>query len=108
MSGTLARVRGLVAARLYRISDHAFREMREDDILPLDLIRGLFEAEVVEDYPDAGRGPTVLVLCRDSGDRPMHAVWGIHKLQPDCATLVTAYRPKADRWTADFRFRRRS
>ena len=104
---TLASIRALIAARAYRVSDHAFREMREDDILPLDLINGISEAAVVEDYPDANRGPTVLILCRDSGGGPLHAVWGVHRSQPDRATLITAYRPKADRWSADFLHRRR-
>ncbi|MBI2720521.1 MAG: DUF4258 domain-containing protein [Rhizobiales bacterium] len=108
VSATLVRIQHLVAARAYRITDHAFLEMREDDILPLDVIHGLSKAEIVEDYPDAGRGPTVLVLCRDSAGGPLHAVWGMHKLQPDSAVLITVYRPKADRWTADFLSRRRS
>ena len=107
MSHILARIQGLVAVRAYRVSDHAFLEMVEDDILPLDIIHGLSDAAIVEAYPDANRGPTVLVLCRDSGGKPLHAVWSIYRLQPDIATLMIAYRPKPDRWTGDFLHRRR-
>lgn len=107
MSGTLSRLQALVSAHVFRVSDHAFAEMRKDDILPMDVILGLVNAAVVEDYPDANRGPTVLVLFRDSTGKPVHAVWGIHRLQPDTATLITAYRPKPDRWAADFLQRKR-
>lgn len=107
VSEVLARIQALVSSRAYRVSDHAFAEMREDAILPLDVVDGLSHATVVEDYPDANRGPTVLVLCRDSGGRPLHAVWGVHRLRPDEASLITVYRPDPGRWTADFLQRRR-
>ena len=107
MSGTLARIQSLVADRAYRVSDHAFVAIVEDDILPLDVIHGLSDATIVEDYPDANRGPTILVLCKDADGRPLHAVWGIHKLQLDIATLITAYRPRPDLWTGDFLHRGR-
>jgi Domain of unknown function (DUF4258) len=75
MSETLAAVQALVARGELRVSRHGFLELAADDILLDDLVAALAAAIVVEDYPMAGRGPSVLVLQRDRGNRPVHVVW---------------------------------
>lgn len=102
MSETLAAIIQLAAKRAVHVSDHAVEEMWEDDILPSEVIGGLSHAEVVEDYPDANRGPSVLVRLLDRNGRPLHAVWGIPKRRPDIAVLVTVYRPDPKHWTDNF------
>ena len=75
MSATLSAVARLIAGGRYRVSDHAYEEMVKDDMLPLDVVNAAEAAQVVEDYPDANRGPPVLVRCADRNARPLHAVW---------------------------------
>lgn len=87
---------------------HGFRELAADDILIDDVLSSLASAIVVEDYLDATRGPTILVLQKDSVDRPVHVVWGIRKGTTGPAVLVTAYRPDPMHWSADFTKRRMS
>ena len=106
MSSTLERIRELVAAKEARISDHGYDELAADGILARDVLDGLADAEVVEDYADYPKGPCVLVLEHDAQGRPIHAVWGIPRGHTSPAVLVTAYRPDPGRWSADFRRRK--
>jgi hypothetical protein len=102
MSVTLARIKILAGERAVRVSDHAYEALRNDDIRARDLIMGLADAQVVEDYPDYALGPCVLVLQKDRDNRPVHVVWGIPKGKLGPAVLVTAYRPTLSLWSADF------
>ena len=102
MSETLEAIQRLVAAAEVRISEHGYDELAADGIAVRDILGGVEEAVVVEDYPDFPQGPTVLVLQFDAARRPIHAVWGIPKGRSGPAVLVTAYRPHPKRWTKDF------
>jgi hypothetical protein len=106
LSDVLARIQSLVALGEVRPSLHGFRELAADGILLDDILGGLESAILIEAYLDATRGPTVLVLQKDSADRPVHVVWGIRKGTTGPAVLVTAYRPDPLRWSPDFKKRR--
>lgn len=67
-------MQALVAGGVSRISEHGFEKLEENAILARDVLAGIHTAVVVEDYPSAIRGPTVLVLQRDSAKRPIHVV----------------------------------
>lgn len=76
--------------------------MQKDGILSSEIVGGLVNAHVVEDYPEANRGPSVLVRLFDRNGQPLHAVWGIPKRNRVIAVLITAYRPDPSAWTDDF------
>ena len=106
MSDTLVRIQMLVGRGDIATSVHRFRELAADDILLDDVIGGGGAAIVIENYPEAFKGPSVLVLQRDRDGKPMQIVRGIPKGVDGPATIITAYRPKPSRWSGDFMRRR--
>jgi hypothetical protein len=96
-----------VEAGEVRISEHGYDEMAEDGIRVRDILDGVAECILVEDYPSFGKGPSVLVLERDAKGNPIHVVWGIPRGHSGPAVVVTAYRPDPIRWSDDFMERRR-
>ncbi|MFP4130775.1 DUF4258 domain-containing protein [Thiohalospira sp.] len=106
MSALLERIQGLVRAGEVRISEHGYDELADDGISARELLSGVGDAVLVEDYPDYPKGPCSLVLQWDARGSPLHAVWGIPKGHDAPAVLITAYRPDPARWHSDFRKRR--
>jgi len=97
VSNTFLIVKELVAAGKFRVSQHGDEEMREDGIYLTALLGSLTDAVVVEDYPDAWKGPTILLL-QEFEHLKFHAIWGLSKSAPDVATLITAYVPDPTIW----------
>jgi hypothetical protein len=102
MNRTLDQVRALLERGEVHISDHGYDELADDGIFADEVLTGAKAAVVVEDYPDAIRGSSVLVLQHDASGQPVHVVWAIPKGRSGPAVLVTAYRPDATRWSADY------
>ena len=107
MSDTFQRIQALVQSGEVRISEHGYDEMVEDALGVREVIAGISVGVVVEDYPDYGKGPCVLVLQRDRAEAPIHVVWGIPKGETSPAVLITAYRPDPFRWSNDFMRRKK-
>jgi hypothetical protein len=102
VSATLETIQRLAAAGEVRISEHGYDELADDGILARDVMYGISAATLVEDYPEFGKGPTVLVLQFDAQGKPLHVVWGIPRGHTSPAVLVRAYRPDPARWSSDF------
>jgi hypothetical protein len=107
MSETLRRVQALVRSGQVEVSRHGLQELAADAILLDDAAASVASAEVVEDYPDFHKGPSVLVLQRDGSGQPLHVLWGIARGTTTPAVLVTAYRPDPRQWSEGFMRRKK-
>jgi len=108
MSETLRWVQALVLSGDVRVSDHGYDELDEDGILAADALAGIASAELIEDYPDRARGPSVLTLQYEANGRPIHVVWAIPAGERRPAVLVTAYRPNPTLWDREFKRRKKA
>jgi len=107
LSKTLENIKALIRKLEVRISDHGYDEPSSDNLFAREVVEGATAAVVEEDYPDYPKGPSVLVLQRDSEKRPIHVVWGIPKGHSSPAVLITAYRPDPEIWEDDYLRRRK-
>lgn len=91
----------------YTLTIHAERERQADKITVAELEAALRSCDVIEDYPEDARGHSCLTLGF-AGPRPVHAVCTI-KDDPRELLLITVYDPnlRPDKWSADFRRRRK-
>ncbi|MCF7669278.1 MAG: DUF4258 domain-containing protein [Verrucomicrobia bacterium] len=106
MTEFVERIRELINAGEVRISEHGYDELADDRLTARDVVNGIQDAVVVEEYPNYPKGYTVLLLQRDKSGMSIHVVWGIPRDYDKPVVLVTAYRPDRDRWDESFMKRR--
>ena len=105
-SATFDRILELATRREVLISDHAYEKAEKEGILITSIIAALADAEVIEDYPNAWKGPSVLLLHSDVDGNAIHTVWGLARGSTGPAALITCYKPDPLLWSYDFRKRK--
>jgi len=106
LSNFLKQVRDLIDTGEVRISEHGYDELAEDELTARELLAGVKNAIIIEEYPDYSKGPCALTLQQGRSEFPVHVVWGIPKGNNKPVVLVTAYRPDPERWDESFLRRR--
>lgn len=85
----IEEIKAKVHANDYIYSHHADLERRADDLTLAQVEDALLTGEILEQYPDTGRGESCLAVGF-SGDISIHAVCGRHG---DKVVLITVYIP---------------
>ena len=84
---------------------HAVRRMYERQISDADVRHVLESGETIENYPDDRPYPSRLILGWH-GSRPIHVALA-DNLEENETIVITAYEPDPDKWTPDFKKRRK-
>ncbi len=101
-SQTFDTIKELVLNKNILISSHGYDELAEDGLFVSDALDSISEAIVIEDYPNAFKGASVLLLQKDRNGNSIHTVWGIPKYKTEPAVLITAYIPSPLKWDKTF------
>ena len=91
--------------RSVRWTNHILERIFRRGICMDDVLSALNNGEIIEQYPTDYPFPSCLVLGHTQAGKALHIVCGSNGAE---LWLVTAYFPKADEWTEDFRQRRKS
>jgi len=81
MGDTRRRVCVLVLAGEVKISEHGYDELVVDGIFIREIIEGVQDAPLIEEYPSFEKGPCVLVRQIGGHGNAIHAVWGIPRMR---------------------------
>lgn len=88
-----------VRANEYVYTQHADIERRADELTFAQIEEALLKREILEHYPDTGRGESCLILGFSQGV-PIHAVCGWRGEKVAVITVYIPHPPKSiDPWT---------
>ena len=93
---TIEAVRSLLREGRWAWSAHAQQAAGGWQVGAEDLIEMLSAAEILEEYPSTGRGPSALLLGHTRTGRPLHAVVGYSRTGN--LVIVTVYEPTMPKW----------
>lgn len=99
----LELIRTQVKAENIRITQHAQKEMVEENITLDEVLEVIGTGQILEDYPQHRRGACCLINGITQNGRPMHVVCTC--AQPTLI-IITAYEPKSPKWVTPTQRRR--
>jgi len=78
-----------------KLSLHAAEEALAEHITRAEIEAAMFDAQMLEDYPDWWLGPSCLIYGRTDSGRDIHVVVSYSGLP---VTVITVYEPKLPKW----------
>ena len=85
------------------VTDHAIREMDNDEVTLDDVLNAIYMGEIIEDYPKAFPLPACLINGQTLDGRPVHVCLSL----PPLVKIITVYVPSSDKWQDNFRRRKK-
>jgi hypothetical protein len=89
------RLRAKAAAEIVRLTQHAQREMVEENITLDEVLEAISNGQILEDYPAHRRGPCCLLYGLTQASRHLHIV--CTTAQPQLI-IITVYEPRPPKW----------
>ena len=90
----------------YKVSEHAFEEMDEDNLDLENVLHSIENGEIIENYPKSRIAPSCLISGTDYESNAVHSVWGYFK-EKLFSVLITVYIPNQNEWKEDNKTRRK-
>ncbi len=97
MDEMLARIQRQAIAQSIRVTQHAQKEMDEEEITLDEVLAAIFGGQILEDYPEHRRGSCCLLYGRTLSGRPLHIV--CTTAQP-LLIIITVYEPIPPKWVS--------
>ncbi|MDH5719855.1 MAG: DUF4258 domain-containing protein [Spirochaetia bacterium] len=91
----LSWIKSKVKKEKYFFSFHGDKERMADNLLISEIETALLKGQILEAYPDTGRGESCLVVGYSDSGKPIHIVCG-KKNNELC--IITTYIPKAPKF----------
>ena len=98
----IEEIRHYILKHNFKVTDHAFEEMRADELSLEDAVAGIISGGIIENYPRAYPLPACLINGKTGAGGPIHICVSL----PPLVKVITVYRPDPMKWTDDFRKRR--
>jgi hypothetical protein len=95
LSELLLKIQRLVETKDVRVSEHGYDAMIDDTLTVREIITGMPSGVLLEEYPNYGKGPALLLLQQDKFDHPIHVVWGIPKGSNRPAVICNGLPPRS-------------
>lgn len=86
------------------VTSHAILQLKARKIKLTDIYAGIYNGEIIEQYPDDKYYPSCLILYFCVNGKPVHFVCSIGNNK---VYIITAYNPDLKRWENDFKTRKK-
>ena len=102
MDVMLAQIQKQAAAEMVRVTQHAQKEMDEEEITLDEVLAAIANGQILEDYAEHKRGSCCLLYGRTKQERHLHIVCTTS--QP-LLVIITVYSPTLPKWISPTRRR---
>lgn len=85
-------------------TEHVVIRLRERGIKRVDLLKCIYNGEIIKQYMDDTPYPSCLILGYDNDDNPLHVVIGLNV--DILLSIITVYQPDLSKWENDYKTRK--
>ena len=99
-------IKKLTSAKQVSFKQHCVERMIERDITTRELLYALKNPEIIKVYPEDRPLTSYLVLGFNKSKKPLHIVLAV-SIDRTRLWIITVYRPDNQKWSNDFKERRK-